>query len=186
MDQAIRHFITTNRIDDKVRTTEVYRFDFGSTSVTGRLINDRVYFNVDDDPDGTIYEKKAQRFYKCWDIKVRAHFFPTYTMNEEGQVVLDPESPQPDAVSTGDNPPELVTPEDDDDTDFVLQKDYKGNEEKLDSTVYTHFIECPLCGDTRWVKPSDVFQVRHCKPCTLKVRRQRKTQRKKAASTPSN
>lgn len=60
---------------------------------------------------------------------------------------------------------------------LVLQKAYDGSEECLDKREHSNQLVCK-CGEVRWVKTSDLFQVTHCKPCTYE---RRKTRRREAA-----
>jgi hypothetical protein len=66
---------------------------------------------------------------------------------------------------------------------LVSQKSYDGTEEWLDKREYSNQLVCE-CGEVRWVKASDLFQVTHCKPCTherRKVRRREAARRRRAA-----
>jgi hypothetical protein len=60
---------------------------------------------------------------------------------------------------------------------LVCQKAYDGSEEWLDKREYSNRLVCE-CGEVRWVKASDLFQVTHCKPCTFE---RRKARRREAA-----
>jgi len=66
---------------------------------------------------------------------------------------------------------------------LVSQKAYDGTEEGLDKREYSNQLVCE-CGEVRWVKASDLFQVTHCKPCTYerrKARRREAARRRRAA-----
>ena len=56
---------------------------------------------------------------------------------------------------------------------FVEQLDYKGEIERVDTRIFNNRITCE-CGNVRWIKSSDRFQVRHCKPCAQSKRRERR------------
>ena len=56
---------------------------------------------------------------------------------------------------------------------FASQPSYTGEDEKVDTSIYKNKIICK-CGNPRWVKNSDMFQVKKCKPCTLKGRQDRR------------
>ena len=60
---------------------------------------------------------------------------------------------------------------------LVSQKGYDGTEEWVDKREYSNQLVCE-CGNVRWVKASDLFQVTHCKPCTYE---RRKARRREAA-----
>jgi len=61
---------------------------------------------------------------------------------------------------------------------FVQQLGYNGETEEVDSNMYCHKITC-ACGNVRYVKQADLFQVDRCKPCVRKQRRQKREQRVK-------
>ena len=66
---------------------------------------------------------------------------------------------------------------------LVSQKSVDGTEEWLDKREYSNQLVCE-CGEVRWVKASDLFQVTHCKPCTherRKARRREAARRRRAA-----
>lgn len=56
---------------------------------------------------------------------------------------------------------------------MVQQLDYKGNFEEVDSLKFKNEIKCE-CGNIRWVKNADLFQVKKCKPCTYQDRLKRR------------
>lgn len=60
--------------------------------------------------------------------------------------------------------------------DTVEQLGYKGETEVLSAEEYCNRIDCE-CGDVRWVKVQDVFQVTMCKPCTAQARKDRRNAR---------
>jgi hypothetical protein len=63
---------------------------------------------------------------------------------------------------------------------FAEQLNYKGEVESVDTRIFNNRITCE-CGNVRWIKSSDRFQVRHCKPCAQKKRRERRKIKKVAA-----
>lgn len=56
---------------------------------------------------------------------------------------------------------------------IVEQLDYMGNVEKVDTRLFNNRLVC-ACGNIRWVKKADLFQVKKCKPCIRKERKQRR------------
>lgn len=56
---------------------------------------------------------------------------------------------------------------------MVEQLGYRGEVERVDTRLYKNRVVCK-CGNVRWVKNSDMFQVTKCKPCTLRERRARR------------
>jgi len=73
-----------------------------------------------------------------------------------------PESPEPKA--SGEEAP--ADP-------IVEQLNYQGTPEKVDTRLYRNRLVCG-CGNVRWVKNADLFQVTKCKPCSLKERKERR------------
>ena len=61
---------------------------------------------------------------------------------------------------------------------MVTQLDYRGEPEEVDSRLYKNRVECE-CGNVRWVKNADFFQVKKCKPCTIRERRKRRRVRRR-------
>jgi len=62
---------------------------------------------------------------------------------------------------------------------MVKQKGYKGEVEELDFNVYKVVVTCS-CGEKRYIKPQDAFQVKTCKPCSQKRKMARISALKKA------
>ena len=60
---------------------------------------------------------------------------------------------------------------------FAEHLSYTGTVEKVDTRKFKNKIVCE-CGNLRWVKNSDMFQVVKCKPCTYKARKNRRTKSK--------
>jgi hypothetical protein len=60
---------------------------------------------------------------------------------------------------------------------MVTQLDYNGVPEKLPADEYTIEFTCPTCLGTRYVKPTDAFQVKFCKPCQKKAAQAHKNRR---------
>jgi hypothetical protein len=57
---------------------------------------------------------------------------------------------------------------------IVEQLNHSGIMEKVDTRIFKNKLVCK-CGNIRWVKSSDLFQVKKCKPC---IRRERNDRRK--------
>ena len=170
MKQEIKNYIAANDLDQLVRKFGVYKTDANVRGTVHRLIgrdiDNRIYFNVDSDPDdNSVYEKKPNRFFKCTDLDVLKQFFPTYTMDDHGVITeAVPEATEETQEPISSPTPEPTTAVTKEPT--VTQYAYDGTPETLDAAKYNHKFVCPDCGETRWVKPSDVFQVKYCKPCT--------------------
>lgn len=56
---------------------------------------------------------------------------------------------------------------------MTTQFSYKGTVEEVDTRIFSNKLVCP-CGNVRWVKNADLFQVKKCKPCTFKDRNARR------------
>jgi len=63
---------------------------------------------------------------------------------------------------------------------FVEQLNYRGEVERVDTRIFKNRITCE-CGNHRWVKNSDLFQTKHCKPCANQKRQERRRVKKIAA-----
>ena len=61
---------------------------------------------------------------------------------------------------------------------IVEQLNYRGEVENVDIRVFKNKLECE-CGNVRWVKNADLFQVKKCKPCTYRDRKERRKKGKK-------
>lgn len=62
---------------------------------------------------------------------------------------------------------------------IVEQLNYKGEVERVDTMEFKNKLVCE-CGNFRWVKNADLFQVRKCKPCTYKGRKERMERRRRS------
>ena len=65
-------------------------------------------------------------------------------------------------IEVGDQQPSIVT-----------QLNYKGEPENVDTAIFNNKLSC-ACGNIRYVKNADLFQVTKCKPCTIKERNKRR------------
>lgn len=57
------------------------------------------------------------------------------------------------------------------------QLDYHGLQEEVDTRIFANKVMC-ACGNVRWVKNADLFQVEKCKPCTYRERKERRRHRR--------
>ena len=60
---------------------------------------------------------------------------------------------------------------------IVTQLNYKGEPETVDTAIFNNKLIC-ACGNIRYVKNADTFQVTKCKPCTIKGRNKRRQGKK--------
>jgi hypothetical protein len=56
---------------------------------------------------------------------------------------------------------------------IVRQQNYLGDDEEIDTRLFPNKLICE-CGQIRWVKNADLFQVKKCKPCTYNDRKERR------------
>jgi len=68
-------------------------------------------------------------------------------------------------------------PEDSGDQHIQRQLDYHGLAEEVDTRIYSNKLVC-ACGNVRWVKNADLFQVEKCKPCIYRERKERRRRRR--------
>ncbi len=68
-------------------------------------------------------------------------------------------------------------PEDDSNRGTQDQLNYHGLLEEVDTRIFKNKLVC-ACGKVRWVKNADLFQVKKCKPCTYKERKERRRHRR--------
>ncbi len=57
------------------------------------------------------------------------------------------------------------------------QLNYHGLLEEVDTRIFKNKLVC-ACGNVRWVKNADLFQVKKCKSCTYKERKERRRHRR--------
>ncbi len=72
--------------------------------------------------------------------------------------------------------PETVV-EDDSNRHIQDQLNYHGLLEEVDTRMFKNKLVC-ACGNVRWVKNADLFQVKKCKPCTYRERKERRRHRR--------
>lgn len=60
---------------------------------------------------------------------------------------------------------------------IATQLNYEGESEKVDTALFRNKLICS-CGNIRFVKNADLFQVTKCKPCTIRDRNKRRLRRK--------
>jgi hypothetical protein len=68
-------------------------------------------------------------------------------------------------------------PEDTEGQPVKTQLNYHGLEEEVDTRLFKNKLVC-ACGSVRWVKNADLFQVKKCKPCTYRERKERRRLRR--------
>lgn len=85
----------------------------------------------------------------------------------------------PPAVDTADHAVSDYAEPTSTDPQLATQLDYQGNPETVDTRRFPNQITC-ACGNVRWVKNADLFQVKSCKPCVHRGRRERRQQKAQA------
>lgn len=68
-------------------------------------------------------------------------------------------------------------PDDSDGRPVKTQLNYHGLAEEVDIRIFKNKLVC-ACGNVRWVKNADLFQVKKCKPCTYRERKERRRLRR--------
>ena len=68
-------------------------------------------------------------------------------------------------------------PKDGSNKHFQRQLNYHGLAEEVDTRIFANKLVC-ACGNVRWVKNADLFQVKKCKPCTYRERKERRRHRR--------
>ncbi len=58
-----------------------------------------------------------------------------------------------------------------------MQLNYHELAEEVDTQIFKNKLMCE-CGNVRWVKNADLFQVKKCKPCTYRERKERRRHRR--------
>lgn len=155
MGKEEREAILANDLIAKIREAngEVCKFDCGTGAVIlGRYVDGGSFFWVEGDEHST-YIVKGKRFFNVSGDEIRkpasesvAKKVSERKTKKEKSVVVIPKGGEK-----------------------VNQLGYDGEEEELNAVQYCNKIVCE-CGNVRWVKNSDVFQVKMCKPCMKKKR----------------
>jgi hypothetical protein len=122
------------------------------TIIRGGEVDGKILFRAKAEKD--LYELKGQRFYRTDDKALGLAFSKGYAEVPEVKKVIK------------DVPSELVE-----------QLAYDGTKEYVHAGLYCNKVVCK-CGNVRWVKNSDLFQVKFCKPCTIIERRQKNKERR--------
>lgn len=186
MDKEAREAILKNALVRKIKEAkgEICRFDcsIGGTIILGRWMDEKPFFWVENDKFGDTYEVKGKRFFNVSGDVVRSPFFgaPDRGVSSVGGAkseVVEPEEKKGEndmqKAQAAPSKPAKVEPSKPMKTvvikkggDMNVQLDYKGNKEEVPAAVYVNKIKCK-CGNVRYVKNSDVFQVKLCKPCVM-------------------
>jgi hypothetical protein len=178
MGREEREAILTSRLADAVKkgNGEILRFDCGlKHAIFGRWFDENPYFWVEKD-DLNTYIVKGKRFFNVSGGEVRVPSKgesnnATKEDKKEEKTMKTTEKAVAPKTTTKVEAPKAVTktvviPKG---GEMVKQLGYKGEEELLSAVLYCNKVVC-ACGNVRWVKNSDVFQVKKCKPC-MKAKR---------------
>ena len=178
MNKDAREAILTNRLTSKVLQAkgEVCRYDCNiGAIILGRAVDGKAYFWVEDDA-GT-YEVKGNRFFNVSGGEIRK---PFTGKEKAAEKVAGKEKNVKGANKEKDVKKDktVVIPKG---GEMRTQLGYDGKEEKVSAVLYINKIKC-ACGNVRWVKNADLFQVKKCKPCMKKGRLQKINELKKSKS----
>lgn len=191
MENSVKKLILRKGFKSQVLLTKKREMTFQfstddvEATVVGKLIGEVVYFRVVG--EDVLYALKGDRFYTVEDTSIWGDTFTppkgaTGTPKEEVESVLE-------VTPTKENGKEAVVLDSRpiapisnnrqpvDDRLTIVQLDYHGKPEELPKSMYKNMITCS-CGQPRWVKNSDIFQVRFCKPCTMVNRKQMSKERR--------
>lgn len=149
-------------------STFTYSMDEGEFEVVGMKVDGKVMFKVTGEKEA--YQLKGKRFFQVEDINL---IDPRLNLEVPKPEVPKPEIPKPEIPKP--EAKKVVVNK----GGMVEQLDYKGNIELLPAALYVNKIMCDnlQCGNYRYVKNSDMFQVKYCKPCTVKMRNKRRGKR---------
>lgn len=159
MGKEEREAILANDLIAKIRKAngEVCKFDCGTgVAILGRYVDGGSFFWIEGDEHST-YIVKGKRFFNVSGGEIR---MPV----DEGA----PAIPVKKAAEKKEKSVVVVIPKG---GEMVKQLGYDGKEEELNAIQYCNKIVCE-CGNVRWIKNSDVFQVKKCKPCMKKKRKE--------------
>ena len=172
MDKVAREAILTNALVNKVKQAngEICRFDcsIGGAIIMGRWMDGKPFFWVEDDNIGT-YEVKGKRFFNVSGDVVRSPFYGapsrgvSSVMGAKSEEINKPEIKKEDIdmTKTAKQTKTVVIKKG---GDMNVHLDYNGEKEEVPAATYVNKITCK-CGNIRYVKNADVFQVKMCKPC---------------------
>ena len=167
MGKDEREAILANRLDEKIKKAkgEVCRFDCGTgTIILGRFIFGEPFFWVEGDEFGT-YVVKGNRFLNVSGGEIRRAATPEKTIKtpNKKEKKMTKEMVKEDKKKT------VVLPKG---GETVKHLGYDGKEEELNAIQYCNKIICK-CGNIRYVKNADMFQVKMCKPCVSALRKKK-------------
>lgn len=191
MGREERQAVLTNKLADAVKkgNGEILRFDCGlKHAIFGRWFDENPYFWVEKD-DLNTYIVKGNRFFNVSGGEVRipskgeSNNATKEDKKEEKTMKTTEKIVAPKAVAPKTATKTVVIPKG---GETVKQLGYKGEEEVLSAVLYCNKVVC-ACGNIRWVKNSDVFQVKKCKPCvkTGRLKKVAQLKNKKPAAKPS-
>jgi hypothetical protein len=143
------------------------KFDckIGGPIIVGRLVDGTCYFWIEGDT--STYEIKGKRFFNVSGGEIRKGENGVAPVKEEIETSSPNEEKENDTMKKGKKDvkkPESKTTVIPKGGAMVTQLDYNGEKEHLPAALYTNKITCK-CGNVRYVKNSDLFQVKQCKPC---------------------
>lgn len=201
MDKIAREAILNNALMNKVKQAngEICRFDcsIGGAIILGRWMDGKPFFWVEGDDIGT-YEVKGKRFFNVSGDVVRSPFYGAPSRGVSSVMGAKSEAKEPETNKQAESKKEdsdmatatatKTAPAKQAKT-IVIKKGgdmnthlgYNGEKEEVPAATYTNKFTCK-CGNIRWIKNADVFQVKMCKPC-VKVARMKNIAKLRKAKT---
>ena len=151
---------------------ERIRFDLPRVGKALELIGSRLFErDYDGADDGAAVDEPLDESLDDVD-EDRLDDPPTLATNDQ-VLIGEPQEPA-DTALVNDAADPIIT-----DPHLATQLDYQGNPETVDTRRFPNQITC-TCGNVRWVKNADLFQVKSCKPCVQQGRRERRQQKARA------
>jgi Zn-finger protein len=143
------------QIVDEVRNTKCM--------VRGGVIDGHILFR--EKADKELVELKGSRFYVVGDGELRKKFNAAIVENCGTVPAKSISSQKPETKSK-------VIGE----AETHIHKNYDGTDEEVPANLYCNKFICE-CGNVRWVKNADMFQVKACKPCVAVARKSKAAER---------
>lgn len=139
-------------------------------TVRGGIINDRVLFRVK--ADNELLEVKGDRFYMVEDKETKMVFNAEVVKTFPSTLAKSVSTEKRKEPGAKESKKKAVVTE----AGTHTHKNYDGTDEEVPANLYCNKITCK-CGNVRWVKNADMFQVKMCKPCVWEHRKSKATKR---------
>jgi Zn-finger protein len=132
--------------------------------VRGGIINDHILFKIK--ADNELLEVKGDRFYMVEDRETKLAFSAEIAKAFPGVLAKSVATEKRKEPGVKEPKKKAVITE----AGTHTHKNYDGTNEEVPANLYCNKITCK-CGNVRWVKNADMFQVKMCKPCVWEHRK---------------